>query len=118
MDLAVAIIIAGGLGVWTYADAKRLDQRGIRVLRWSPVVWGWLVFLFALLFGILYLVNRRKAIAQGPFPDGGAPARTADREPEAEPEIPRRFCPKCGTQIVRYAAYCHACGREVERIPH
>ena len=41
-----------------------------------------------------------------------------DVEAEAEPEIPRRFCPKCGTQIVRYAAYCHACGREVERIPH
>jgi len=113
MDLVVAIIIAGALGVWTYTDAKRLDQRGIRVLKWSPVLWGWLVFLFALLFGILYLVNRHKAIAQGP-----ASESTVATPTEAEPEIPRRFCPKCGTQIVRYAAYCHACGREVERIPH
>ena len=112
MDLVVAIIFAGALGVWTYTDAKRLDQRGIRVMRWSPAAWGWLVFLFALLFGILYLVNRHKALAQA------APPPRFDAEPEADPEIPRRFCPKCGTQIVRYAAYCHACGREVERIPH
>ena len=113
MDLVVAIIFAGALGVWTYTDAKRLDQRGIRVMRWSPAAWGWLVFLFALLFGILYLVNRRKAIAQG-----AAPQPVIDTAAEAEPDLPRRFCPKCGTQIVRYAAYCHACGREVERIPH
>ena len=113
MDLVVAIIIAGGLGFWTYSDAKRLDRRGIRVMKWSPVAWGWLVFLFALLFGILYLINKRKAIAAGP-----TVRETIDVELEAEPEIPRRFCPKCGTQIVRYAAYCHACGREVERIPH
>jgi zinc ribbon protein len=113
MDLVVAVIIAGGLGIWTYSDAKGLDQRGIRVLKWSPVAWGWLVFLFALLFGILYLVNRRKAIAQG-----AAPQPVIDTTAEAEPDLPRRFCPKCGTQIVRYAAYCHACGREVERIPH
>ena len=113
MELVVAIVIAGGLGLWTYSDAKGLDQRGIRVLRWAPAVWGWLVFLFALLFGILYLVSRPKAIAQG-----GAPrTNPAELEPEPEPEVvPRRFCPKCGTQIVPYAAYCHACGREVERI--
>ena len=99
MDLVVAIIIAGGLGVWTYVDAKGLDQRGIRVLKWSPVVWGWVVFLFALLFGILYLVNRRKAIAES-----AAPRPMVEPAAEPDPEIPRRFCPKCGTQIVRYAA--------------
>jgi zinc-ribbon domain len=114
MDLVIAIIIAGGLGIWTYTDAKRLDQRGIRVMNWSPAAWGWLVFLFALLFGILYLVQRSKALKLGLGP---APQPTT-AEPEPDPEIPRRFCPKCGTQIVRYAAYCHACGREVERIPH
>ena len=109
MELAVAVVIAGGLGYWTYSDARGLDQRGIRVLNWSPAAWGWLVFLFALLFGILYLVNRPKAIAQG--------AQTRPpTEAEPEPEVPRRFCPKCGTQIVPYAAYCHGCGREVERI--
>lgn len=111
MDLVVAIVIAAGLGVWTYTDARALDQRGIRVLKWPPVAWGWLVFLFALLFGILYLVNRRKAIAQGP-------AQWPPVDAAPEPEVPRRFCPKCGTQIVPYAAYCHACGREVERIRH
>jgi hypothetical protein len=110
MELAVAIVIAGGLGYWTYSDAKGLDQRGIRVLNWSPAAWGWLVFLFALLFGILYLVNRARAIARA----AGAPAPQPAIEPE--PEVPRRFCPKCGTQIVPYAAYCHGCGREVERI--
>jgi hypothetical protein len=109
MELVVAIVIAGGLGFWTYSDAKGLDQRGIRVLNWSSVAWGWLVFLFALLFGILYLVNRARAIS------AGASARP-ETEPETEPEVPRRFCPKCGTQIVPYAAYCHGCGREVERI--
>ena len=108
MELAVAIVIAGGLGYWTYSDAKGLDQRGIRVLKWSPAAWGWLVFLFALLFGILYLVNRPRAIAAGAMPQQPAT--------EPEPEVPRRFCPKCGTQIVPYAAYCHGCGREVERI--
>jgi hypothetical protein len=108
MELLVALVIAGGLGFWTYSDARGLDQRGIRVLKWSPAAWGWLVFLFALLFGILYLVNRPKAIARGAAP----PPAVA----EPEPDVPRRFCPKCGTQIVPYAAYCHGCGREVERI--
>ena len=109
MSLLVAIVVAGALGFWVYSDARKLDRRGIRVLKWSPVAWGWLVFLFALVFGILYLVNRSKAIAQG-----GVSRRAV--EPDPEPEVPRRFCPKCGTQIVPYAAYCHACGREVERI--
>jgi hypothetical protein len=109
MSLLVAIIIAGALGFWVYSDARNLDRRGVRVLNWSPAAWGWLVFLFALLFGILYLVNRSKAINQAAAPRP---------EIEPEPDVPRRFCPKCGTQIVPYAAYCHACGREVERIPH
>jgi hypothetical protein len=113
MSLAIAIVIAGAIAFWVYSDARNLDHRGIRVLKWSPVAWGWLVFLFALLFGILYLVNRPKAIA-----GAGAPPARPDYEPEPEPEpdLPRRFCPACGTQIVRYASYCHGCGREVERI--
>ena len=111
MYLIFVVVLNGALGFWAYSDARMLDQRGIRVLKWSPVAWGWLVFLFALMFRILYLVNRSKAIAQG-----GVSRRAV--EPDPEPEVPRRFCPKCGTQIVPYAAYCHACGREVERIPH
>jgi len=107
MDLLVGLVIAGALGVWTYTDAKALDRRGVRVLNWSPKAWGWLVFLVALVFGILYLVNRSKAIAAGAAPR---------REPDAVTDVPRRFCPKCGTEIVPYAAYCHGCGCELERI--
>ncbi|MFA5885669.1 MAG: zinc-ribbon domain-containing protein [Acidimicrobiia bacterium] len=107
MDLLVGLVIAGGLGVWTYIDAKALDQRGVRVLNWSPRAWGWLVFLVALVFGILYLVNRSKAIAAG---------TVARNEPDPEHDVPRRFCPKCGTQLIPYAAYCHGCGHELERI--
>lgn len=109
MDLLVAVVIAGGLGVWTYTDARALDRRGVRVRSWSPVAWGWLVFLFAIVFGILYLVSRPKAIASGAVVPG-------EPSPEAAPDVPRRFCPKCGTEIVPYAAYCHGCGRELERI--
>jgi hypothetical protein len=109
LSLLVGVVIAGALGVWVYSDARTLERQGIRVFNWSPAAWGWLVFLFALLFGILYLVNRPKAIARGAAPSPAV---------EPEPEVPRRFCPKCGTQIVPYAAYCHACGREVERIRH
>ena len=107
MDLLVGLVIAGGLGVWTYLDAKALDQRGVRVRSWSPVAWGWLVFLVAIVFGILYLVSRPKAVAAG---------AVSRRELDPEPGGPRRFCPKCGTEIVPYAAYCHGCGHELERI--
>jgi hypothetical protein len=107
MELLLPLVIATGFGVWTYTDAKALDQRGIRVLKWSPAAWGWLVFLFALVFGILYLVNRPKAIS------GNTAARP---EPETEPDVPRRFCVACGTTIVPHAAYCHACGRPVEHV--
>jgi len=110
MNLFVGLVIAGGLGYWTYRDAKALDDRGVRVLNWSPKAWGWLVFLVAIVFGILYLVNRPKAVA------AGAAGAVPPREREPEPDAPRRFCPKCGTEIVPYAAYCHGCGRELERI--
>src|SRR5262245_15601321 len=113
MSLLFVVLIAAGLGFWVYSDARNLDRRGIRVREWPPAPWGWLVFLCSLVFGILYLVNRPKAIA-----GAGAPPPRPDYEPEPEPEpeLPRRFCPSCGTQIVRYASYCHGCGREVERI--
>ena len=110
MDVFVGLVIAGGLGYWTYRDARTLDERGIRVLNWSPKAWGWLVFLVALVFGILYLICRSRAVATGAGP---RPAPERDPVPDA---APRRFCPKCGTEIVPYAAYCHGCGRELERI--
>ena len=57
MSLLVAIVIAGALGFWVYSDARNLDRRGIRVLNWSPALWGWLVFAFALLFGLTFLMT-------------------------------------------------------------
>jgi len=74
MNLFVGLVIAGGLGYWTYRD------------------------------------DRPKAVA------AGAAGAVPPREREPEPDAPRRFCPKCGTEIVPYAAYCHGCGRELERI--
>src|ERR1019366_9902749 len=59
----VGLAIAAGLGIWAYIDASALRSRGIRVGSMSPAAWGWLVFLIAIIFGILYLVQRPKAIA-------------------------------------------------------
>ena len=58
----VGLLIAAGLGVWTYNDAKKLRDRNIVVGSMPPVAWGILVFLVAIVFGILYLVLRPRAI--------------------------------------------------------
>jgi zinc-ribbon domain len=110
VEIAVGLVIAAGLGFWAYTDAKQLGQRGVRVMNLSPAAWGWLVFLIAIVFGILYLVNRPKAIAAARDRSLALPAAAAD-----EPAAPRRFCPTCGTEIVQHASYCHGCGRPVER---
>jgi hypothetical protein len=59
----VPLVIAAGIGFWVYSDAKRLDGNGIHVPPFSPGIWGLLVFLVAIVFGIWYLVARPKAIA-------------------------------------------------------
>ena len=59
----IGLFIAAGLGLWAWSDAKNLERRSIRVGSFSPVAWGWLVALLAIVFGIMYLVQRPKAIA-------------------------------------------------------
>jgi len=59
----IGLFIAAGLGLWAWSDAKNLERRSIRVGSFSPVAWGWLVALLAIVFGIMYLVQRPKAVA-------------------------------------------------------
>ena len=58
----VGLLIAAGLGVWVYLDAKKLRDRNITVASMPPALWGVLVFLIAIVFGILYLIMRPRAI--------------------------------------------------------
>lgn len=58
----VGILIAAGLGIWVYLDAKRLRDRDIVVGSIPAAAWGVLVFLIAIVFGILYLILRPRAI--------------------------------------------------------
>ena len=58
----VPLLLAAALGVWTYYDAKKLKDRNIVVGSIPPVAWGILVFLIAIVFGILYLILRPRAI--------------------------------------------------------
>jgi len=58
----VGLLLAAGLGVWTYLDAKKLRDRDIVVGSIPAAAWGILVFLIAIVFGILYLILRPRAI--------------------------------------------------------
>jgi hypothetical protein len=58
----VGLLLAAGLGIWTYLDANKLRGRGIVVGSIPAAAWGILVFLIAIVFGILYLVLRPRAI--------------------------------------------------------
>jgi hypothetical protein len=58
----VTILIAAAIGWVVYADARKLAGQGIKVGSFSPAVWGWLTFLLAIVFGILYLLRRRNAL--------------------------------------------------------
>ncbi|HEY6316791.1 MAG TPA: hypothetical protein VI462_02760 [Acidimicrobiia bacterium] len=58
----LGLLIAIGLGVWTYLDAKKLQARNITVGSIPPPAWGILVCLVAIVFGILYLILRPRAI--------------------------------------------------------
>ena len=133
----VGLAIAAGLGVWAYSDAKTLRSRGIAVGSMSPAAWGWLVFLVAIVFGILYLVQRPKAIAAantGPYPSFLGPpppppppgtGQSAVRAPLDSAAIARavdqtsprtRNCTSCGTQIQAGAKFCANCGSQLDEV--
>ena len=124
----LGLLIALGFGVWAYADAKRLQGQGIRVGSFSPAGWGWAVGLLAIVFGIMYLVQRPKALAAGPPPNalpvvGSIITRPAPPAPSWSPpalsqQVPvedARYCTACGTAMRADASYCPGCGREIIR---
>jgi hypothetical protein len=130
----IGFFIAAGLGLWAWSDAKNLQRRSIRVGSFSPVAWGWLVALFAIIFGIMYLVQRPKAIAdaeaktlrawQDAPPDivdlptvrsaqVDSGAMSPPPPPPGAPRTDVRYCTSCGTQMRVDAGYCPGCGRDV-----
>jgi hypothetical protein len=102
-------------------DAKRLWQRGVRVGKFSPLVWGFGVALFAIVFGILYLRQRgramRAAIAPSLATDNNGranrpPGLTADGVQDGEAGGRDRSCASCGHTVPPYvASFCPKCGR-------
>jgi len=131
----IGFFIAIGLGLWAWSDAKNLQRRSIRVGSFSPVAWGWLVALFAIIFGIMYLVQRPKAISQAEATRlrawQNAPRDIVDipttrstqidagaMPPPPPPGVPNadvRYCTSCGTQMRGDASYCPGCGRDVRQ---
>ena len=125
----IGFFIAIGLGLWAWSDAKNLQRRSIRVGSLPPGAWGWLVALFAIIFGIMYLVMRPKAIAQAEAtrlrawqdapldivdqPTMRSTPRDASAIPPPPPGAPVRYCTTCGTQMRADASYCPGCGRDV-----
>jgi len=130
----LGLAIAAGLGIWAYRDAKLLRSRGITVGSMPPAAWGWLVFLIAIIFGILYLVQRPKAIAaasRAPLdPPLSAPVpspppttvRSAVRAPLDADAIARAVdppppssvsCAACGTKAAAGARFCSSCGAPI-----
>ena len=62
----LTIFIAAGLGYWAYADSKRFVARGTPVGPFSPAGWGICVALVAIVFGVWYLLARRKVLSSAP----------------------------------------------------
>jgi zinc-ribbon domain len=117
----VGAIIAVGLGFWAYSDAKRLRRRGIKVGNFSPVVWGFGVALFAIVFGVLYLRQRGRAMRAATEPSLATddnrwvhrpPSPTAEGVQEGEAGGRERSCASCGHKVPPYvASFCPKCGR-------
>ncbi len=105
MEFVVVLAIAGGLGYWAYSDAKSLQARGIRVGSMSPTAWGWCVALFAIVFGVLYLIQRSEALrALSPTVSQPGPPSFINTPP------PSGFCTQCGRPLPSGARFCSACG--------
>lgn len=123
----VGALIALGLGIWAYRDAKALEERGIRVGRLSPVAWGFGVTLIAIFFGLLYLGQRSRAVrrASAPPPTTGdfpwpagmpVPPPPPPTGATSQGELPERgrFCKSCGHELPPYvASFCPKCGRQL-----
>jgi hypothetical protein len=119
----VGALIAAGLGFWAYTDAKRLRQRGVKVGKFSPLAWGFGVALLAIVFGILYLRQRGRAMRAATAPslatdDNGRatrpPSPTADGVQEGEAGGRDRSCASCGHKLPVYvASFCPKCGRQL-----
>ncbi len=136
----LGLLVAAGLGIWAYRDAKTLRSRGITVGSMPPAAWGWLVFLIAIIFGILYLVQRRKAIAaasrapvdppvSAPLPPPPPPTtvRSSVRAPLDADAIARAVdpppastvsCATCGTPAAAGARFCSSCGAPIGDVDH
>jgi hypothetical protein len=124
----IGTLIALGLGIWAYRDAKALEERGVKVGRFSPVAWGIGVALVAILFGVLYLRQRGRAVRMA---RGSAPATNDaywasevpsppagnghERDtPERDARERARFCRSCGHELPPYvASFCPKCGRQL-----
>jgi hypothetical protein len=119
----VGALIAAGLGLWAYSDAKRLGQRGVKVGNFSPVAWGFGVALFAILFGVLYLRQRGRAVRAASAPSlatddarwtNRPPDPTTDDLPRRETDGRPRFCASCAHELPPYAAsFCPKCGKQL-----
>jgi hypothetical protein len=115
VSLFLGFLMACALGFWAYLDAKRFETAGVRVGPFSAVAWGWAVMLFALIFGIWYLVARPRAVAA--LRTG---AVTAPIVRETAPTVPppytgtRRFCAKCGSDLPPEARFCPQCAHPVK----
>jgi hypothetical protein len=135
----LGLAIAAGLGIWAYRDAKMLRSRGITVGSMPPAAWGWLVFLIAIIFGILYLVQRPKAIAAATRPPLDPPVsvplpppppttvRSSVRAPLDADAIARAVdppppstasCTGCGTPAPAGAQFCPSCGAQLGDVEH
>jgi zinc-ribbon domain len=119
----VGALLALGLGYWAYTDSKALAQRGIRVGKFSPLAWGFGVALVAILFGVLYLRQRSRAVRAGSpsLAAGGdswlnrpppPPSSTTEVSPPREPRERDPFCRSCGHELPTYvSSFCPKCGR-------
>jgi hypothetical protein len=70
-------------------------------------------FFFLMIYGILSVVERRKASASMPRQRVPSSAPSANlTTPRLSSSASTKFCLKCGTQIPRIADYCPECGTQ------
>jgi hypothetical protein len=85
--MLLALGIAALLGFVVWRDAQLLEARGIRVGGFSPASWGIGTFLLAIVFGVVYLVLRSRAVQR-----------------------PAALCPHCARAVRSGDQFCSGCG--------